>query len=224
MRSDSTPLFCHTCGKPVPTRRRERSYLRVYCSNECRYPPRNPVPTDDPNVFAVPLTGGKTALIDAVDVERVSQFKWMAAARHSKNCERWYAVTNLGAHNGGRSAYLHRFILGAEPDIEVDHQNGDGLDNRRSNLRSASHQQNARNRVTPRGSSGFVGVYRNPGRKWVAQIKVDGRVKYLGSFLVEIDAAAAYDRAAIELFGEFAHLNLPESQRALEMARREDER
>ena len=105
---------------------------------------------------------------------------------------------------------MHRLILGCGPGEEVDHRNGNGLDNRRGNLRPATHALNQANVRRVRAKSGFKGVSRwvrpSP-RPWRAHITVKGRMKFLGAFATPEEAARAYDAAARELFGEFACTN-----------------
>lgn len=108
----------------------------------------------------------------------------------------------------GRSYYAHRLALllahGVMPPDQVDHINGCRADNRLINLRCATHAENARNhQKTPKNTTGFKGVVRS-GRKFVAQIKSNGKVHYLGIFSVAEDAHAAYCDAASKLYGEFA--------------------
>ena len=91
----------------------------------------------------------------------------------------------------------------------MDHINGDGLDNRKINLRSASPQQNSfNNKLQSRRKGKFKGVHRSPGRSlWTAIIIKNGIRKYIGAFNSEITAAAAYNKVALDLFGEFACIN-----------------
>lgn len=84
----------------------------------------------------VPLTRGQVAIIDAEDAEIVLPYKWCATSDGS------YAVSNFG---NGCLVYLHRFLLSAPPGFEVDHVDGNGLNNRRSNLRLATRGQNRQN-------------------------------------------------------------------------------
>lgn len=104
--------------------------------------------------------------------------------------------------------YLHHFLTNWP---ETDHINGDGLDNRRSNLRQVTHRQNMANQRLRRDSkSGYKGVNRSRSR-WQAGIKVDYRQRHLGTFETAEEAARAYDAAAIAAWGEFARLNFPAS-------------
>jgi len=108
---------------------------------------------------------------------------------------------------------MHVFLMGeAPPGFIWDHVNRDRQDNRQSNLRLATHSQSGANRnVGSTGTSRYRGVYRHyrlP--RWVAQIKVQGKVKYLGLYDSQEDAARAYDAAAQVYFGEFAKLNFPQ--------------
>lgn len=157
----------------------------------------------------IPLTKGLFAIINGCDADRVAKFKWHALKRRLRS----YAGTNIpgsGNRSGGHNkrmihVSLHRFITGAANGQIVDHVNGDGLDCRRENLRLCSQAENTRNRRISSGASKFKGVYwRKDLGKWVAAIQH----KTLGFFLNEVDAAAAYDKAAIGAYGEFAALNL----------------
>lgn len=103
---------------------------------------------------------------------------------------------------------MHRLILSAPKNLEVDHKNGNTLDNRRSNLRLCTRSQNAANIPTNRAKSGLRGVYFSKQKnKWKATITEGGREKHLGYFLDKESAARAYDKAAEESFGDFARLN-----------------
>ena len=148
----------------------------------------------------IQLLHGKTALVDAEDFERISVFHWYAHFQRG----RWYVVRTVGRK---KRRYLHCEILGQRG---IDHKNGDGLDNRRKNLRLASQQQNLRGfrRKIPGTSSQFRGVcWHKKAGKWMSHITLDYKFKYLGLFERETDAARAYDEAARRYFGEFASPN-----------------
>ena len=104
---------------------------------------------------------------------------------------------------------MHQFIMRPPKGKVVDHIDGNGLNNRRANLRLCTPRQNRRNTRPRRKTSAFLGVSRR-GSKYLARIKHDGRQLYLGLFDDEIEAARARDRKACELFGEFAWLNFPD--------------
>ncbi|GAG28472.1 unnamed protein product [marine sediment metagenome] len=109
---------------------------------------------------------------------------------------------------------MHRMILGVEKGVDVDHINGDGIDNRRFNLRACLRSENGRNRrLSKNNKSGYKGVCWNKScNKWVAQIKYNYKEYSLGCFFCIIKAAKAYDKAAREYFGEFARTNFPEEK------------
>lgn len=149
------------------------------------------------DVVELLLTKGYTAIVDLADWPLVRDLAWYANERPDG---RVYAMARIN----GKLTYLHRFLLDAPL---VDHRNGNTLDNRRDNLRAATKQQNAFNQKKSAGKlSQFKGVTRNCG-KWVAQIKKDGHLTILGRFTEEAEAARAYDRAAINMFGDYAKLN-----------------
>ena len=165
----------------------------------------------------IPLTRGEVSLVSPEDFEGLARFKWYAdicRGGRQKYAVRGTAKTETGHRQ--RKVRMHRQILCAPPGLQVDHINGDTLDNRRANLRLCSNAENARNQRRPFGkkSSVFKGVCwnREHGR-WVAYIKVDGRKIHLGYFDFETGAALAYDGAAQEYFGEFARVNLPDERR-----------
>lgn len=146
-------------------------------------------------VMSIPLTQGKFALVDDSDFQRCSELKWHAW----KGRNTYYARSRAG----GKTTYMHSFILGCK---FVDHRNKNGLDNQRDNLRPCNRAQNNANGTLRKHSSVYRGVRRKAGR-FAAEISVNGKVKHLGYFDSESDAALAYNNAAFELFGEFASLN-----------------
>lgn len=153
--------------------------------------------------IVIPLTRGKVAIIDNEDAALISQYKWQA----DRDGRTWYARRTISLPGGGRKTQkMHQLITGHP---RTDHRNGDGLDNRRANLRRATKAQNNRNRRKTIGYSKYKGVGWHENR-WCAQIKVNGKKIHLGRFISEEDAARAYDAAARREFGEFAALNFPQ--------------
>lgn len=144
----------------------------------------------------------KVAIVDDADEALVASFKW-SAYKIGRN---FYAMTM----DSGKRLYMHRLVMGRDGP-EVDHRNGDGLDNRRTNLRPTRHALNLANQRPQLGrSSQFKGVSWNRQRgKFNAYIKVNQKSRKLGTFTSEIAAAKAYDAAAIEAWGEYARPNFP---------------
>ncbi|MCK5610847.1 HNH endonuclease [Candidatus Pacearchaeota archaeon] len=153
----------------------------------------------------IPLTQGKHALIDESDREIVEKRTWFAV----KHINNFYASTNI--KKGGRltTIYMHRFITGDIEGMQVDHLNRDGLDNRRGNLRICTSSQNNANRKPLKGkTSKYKGVHWDKRmKKWRARMNPKPKIIHLGYFGREIEAARAYDKKALELYGEFAYLN-----------------
>lgn len=155
----------------------------------------------------IPLTQGAHALVDDEDYQRLSAIKWRLSKRSG---HRGYAVRTTGRRRAQKSLYMHRVILNAPANRHVDHIDGDGLNNCRSNLRLCTRSQNLSNhRKYKNNQSGFVGVRRN-GRKWQALVKKNGKDYCFGTFPTKIQAAVARDEAAKELHGNFARLNFEE--------------
>lgn len=155
-------------------------------------------------ISLIPLTRGKYAIVDTKDYDWLIQWKWCAAPTRSGYC----AVRSIHrADNEVVYALLmHREILGLcrGNGICVDHINHCQLDNRRYNIRKCSYSENARNQHASRNcASQYKGVIRN-GKGWMSRITHHKKGFYLGTFKFEIDAAKAYDKAATELFREFA--------------------
>lgn len=158
----------------------------------------------------ISLTQGRFAFVDDQDFSRVVRFSWHAVKPRGKRKDVWYAKARVAP---GKRSFLHRFLLDAPARILVDHEDGDGLNCQRYNLRLVTHAQNKANSRPKLGStSRFKGVYRPSNRPgWAARIEVDGNKRWLGYFKSEIEAARAYDLAAKDLHGEFARLNLKEA-------------
>lgn len=156
----------------------------------------------------IPLTQGKVALVDDEDFELVSQYKWSAAAKK----QMWYAHRGVKRNGKWTTIDMHRFIMNPKSGGEIDHISTNGLDNRKKNLRVVSKSQNRFNqRKLASCSSIYKGVsWHSFNKKWQATIGINGKQKHLGYFNDQKEAAVTYDRAAIELFGEYARLNFPQ--------------
>ena len=143
------------------------------------------------------MKNGASFIFDPEDEHLVRQHTWSIARGHIRTTV------------GGKTHYLHRLILGAPDGAQIDHINGDKTDNRRCNLRLATHAENQRNKGTRSDSTtGFKGVcYDKRSGRYVAYINANGVRTYLGYFKDKCMAARAYDAAAIKQHGAFARLN-----------------
>lgn len=151
----------------------------------------------------IQLTKGYTAIVDDEDFERINAFKW----RVLPSGDNLYGSRTEQKNKKKSNILMHRLILGiTDKSIKIDHKNGNGLDNRKENLRSSTRNQNARNLTRKRSNntSGYRGVsFEKYSGKWMAYIYVEGKQKKLGRYLDQLDAAKAFDKAAKELFGEY---------------------
>ena len=151
----------------------------------------------------IPLTRGLFAKIDDSDYVRLMKHKWQASSDTRKH------IYARGIVNG-KHIYMHRFILRLTDSVmDVDHKDGNGLNNQRSNIRICNRSSNLQNRKISRGKSKYMGVSLQIG-KWRSSLYVDKKRIYLRLFNSEINAAKAYDRAAIKYHKEFANLNFPQ--------------
>lgn len=151
--------------------------------------------------------GTQYVLIDEVDKAIVEKYKWFVAV--NKTNRKMYVKGYLrGRHEDGY-IYLHRLLLTPEPNMQVDHINGDPLDNRHSNLRICTCQQNTCNQSKRcDNTSGYKGVtWNKKNKKWHSQIWANGTNIHLGYFENKHQAALMYDMHANDLHGEFAMLN-----------------
>jgi len=165
----------------------------------------------------IPLSQGKFALVDDADAEEMCRYKWSAVKRVRKSgAVVWYAARSMWCDGSFSFVYMHRLIAGTKGSEQVDHWDGDGLNNHRLNLRKCTPSQNSVNRKSKPGSTScYKGVHWNTARrKWRASISKDKKYCYIGYFKSEVDAAMAYDAVAIQAHGDFAVLNFPERSAA----------
>ncbi len=154
----------------------------------------------------IPLTKGKFALVDDEDYKWLNQWKWHAFKQKTTNC--WYARRIINTYEERFSLGMHRDILKPKKENDCDHIDGNGLNNRRSNLRECTRSQNSQNQVSTCGSSKYKGVcWDKDKKKWLASIYWKGKNVYLARTNNEEDSAIYYNVAAQFLFGEFARLN-----------------
>jgi hypothetical protein len=164
--------------------------------------------TDALLVTHIPLGNGLEALIDQSDFNAASRFFWHAHKSVRKNVVKYYAeakVPKSMQHSlGGASVSLHRLLM-EFPDTEVDHEDGNGLNCVRRNMRVATRSQNSANRRYV-NKTGFRGVCSKDG-KYVAQVRHEGKNRHYGRYDTPFEAAMRYNTEAARLFGEFAILN-----------------
>jgi AP2 domain len=161
----------------------------------------------DPSYRYIPLTQGQVAIVDTDDYWRLIRFFW--CAWWNPTAKSFYAVRNTRVDGNKTTIYMHREIMKAKQGEEVDHVNRElTLDNRKKNLRFATHAQNTQNSGKHSDNrSGYKGVTLGKGKnKWIAQIQANRYHIYLGEFPTKELAYAAYCAAARELHGEFVCL------------------
>lgn len=152
------------------------------------------------DIFEIPLTNGGISLCSEEDFDNLSQYKWF----HIVDGNVLYAARDI---DHKRFVRMHTVIMDS---LFIDHKNGNGLDNRRDNLRFATNSQNQMNRGKFASSySKFKGVcWHKRDKRWTAGIKANGKELHLGNFINEYDAAKAYNDAALKYFGEYSRLNI----------------
>lgn len=153
----------------------------------------------------IKLSQNQRAKVDNVDYQYLNQWKWSLTSHG-------YA---LRMTKEGKAIYMHKLVNNTPDGFQTDHANGDRLDNRRENLRSCTISQNRMNSriMSKYNTSGYRGVYWHKQHgKWNARIQVNKKGIHLGLFTDKIEAAKAYDIAAVEHHGEFASLNFGAKQ------------
>jgi hypothetical protein len=217
------PLGLCQCGCGQPTKIATRTFgayniikgrpLRYiqhhYKPQPLRQKPRKAETEGD--LIKIPLTKGAVCTISSEDAD-LAQFRWHIGSGG-------YAIRSTpmryGVQQGPKHIRMHRVILERmidrtlQADEECDHIDGDRLNNQRTNLRLAKHYQNGLNQKAPtNNTSGYKGVaWSKAAGKWRALIKVRGKQHYLGLYATAQEAHIAYERAAIEYFGEWHRSN-----------------
>jgi hypothetical protein len=160
-------------------------------------------------VKEIPLTQGKVALVDDEDFEDLNAFKWHA----HWNGRHFYAMRRAPRPNN-KLIRMHRQIMNTPDGFDTDHCDGNGLNNRKINLRICTRNQNNCNtRKHKNNTTGFKGIILNKRvGNFQAKIGVNGKQVSLGYFQDPYKAALVYDAAAIRIYGEFARPNFPEKK------------
>jgi len=156
----------------------------------------------------IKLTKGYRSLVDDEDFEYLKQFKWNVRIVSGTQ----YAKRNINIGEKQTTINMHREITKCPKNMMVDHINGNGLDNRKQNLRICTRSQNLMNSNKPKDakSSKYKGVcfYKKGNyKRWRSEIRLNKKAIFLGYFVNEKDAALAYNEAAIKYYGKFAKLN-----------------
>jgi hypothetical protein len=155
----------------------------------------------------IKLTQGKYAMVSPEDFEEINSHKWRVINNHN---DTFYAIRRRYDNGRRKHVIMHREIMHPQDGFVVDHEDGNGLNNTRDNLRIVTAAQNSYNRrkYIKKCSSKYKGVSRRRrDNRWIAIIMYRGISINLGFFDDEIDAAKAYDDAAKELYGQYAKLN-----------------
>lgn len=154
----------------------------------------------------IPLTQGKFAIVDDEDFEVLSKYRWQY--RDGYAIRNYYSGT-IDGKKKYKIIRMHRFLNETPDGMHTDHIDMDGLNNKKSNLRTATQSENSMNRKSYKNSSSkFKGVHwSKKAEKWESAIRINNKPKWLGYFGSEEEAAKSYNEAAINIFGSFARIN-----------------
>jgi hypothetical protein len=144
----------------------------------------------------IPLSRGLFVMVDDEDYTELNKYKWCAG----KGKNTFYAIRNIRKENGEYTTILmHRAIMNISLNMQCDHIDGNGLNNCKDNLREVTNRQNAQNNHTNKTSK-YPGIcWLKRDKRWQARIRFNGKRKYLGNYMHELDAYNAYIKAVEEL-------------------------
>jgi len=158
----------------------------------------------------IPLTQGAFSIVDDCDFDELMKHKWHLSIQGRRRYARRFEKSNSPDGPRQKVVYMHRQIMNTEKGVDTDHKFGDGLDNRRKNLRICTRSQNMQNMKKRLVSvQTYKGIYKTSNGKYAARLWHNGVKLHIGTYDTPEAAARAYDKKAKELFGEFANLNFP---------------
>lgn len=202
------PKDCPQCHSEFRPEKSTQKFCSLQCFNASAGGARDqPEPPPVPGARWIPLTQGKFTLVDEDRFFELSVNKWLAIKGPTGH---WYAKRVEYRDGKRRGIYMHNEILQTPSGFMGDHRDGDGLNNRGTNLRISTNSQNLMN-IVNRSSTGYKGVCRVRGGKFTAKVMASGFKRYLGRFEDPEDAARAYDDAAREMHGPNGRYNFPRS-------------
>lgn len=160
------------------------------------------------DIKTIPLGGkysnGAVVIVDAEDYDKLSKIKWRLVNQGNTQ----YAVSGKRVNRKVKRIFMHRVIMNTPKGFCTDHVNHNGLDNRKKNLRICTNSQNQMNKIKNNQCAlKYKGVWKSKYNKWIANLELNGKGIYLGTFNTEVEAALAYNTGALRYFGEFAFLN-----------------
>lgn len=211
-----TALVSFALAVPLPGEPHfQHTSTPALCSDECfstAVKGLAAMSSDEPPSILLELAGGLHAIIDASDYERVKDIRWHPKKDKHTTYVRGYVRGSGYGRGDGKHVSLHQFILNVPKDMEVDHINGNGLDNRRSNMRGVPHALNMLNqKLHADNTSGYRGVSRSRD-KWQVRIRINGVQIVRHGFQTKEEAAREYDKLSLLHRGTYARLNFPKEE------------